>query len=328
MTKGIDRFVSENRQSVKRIDSTFVPVSGQSNQNLSFTNSEIDVSIQIRVYTRSLNDSLISGHPDNNHGSGRGISGDKRSEWTLVEDNETSQDFLTSGRNLLRNALTASSTAFIRETAVGSGGGSVTPDENSLEAENGSAFAWGKDGGNNNQTVSESVFLFSEYGEEVSEYAVYSSSDEIYNRVVTNTITPTNEQEIRVETIFTIEGSGIGNSVITDTGEGIVADSLKDANTTASLSGIGFGSGDSSPQESDTSLDAFEFGVNAERVRSPETAVAHGVVFQDEPSTQPVTIREISVVDADENLIWRAVIDNFEKNDDFQFEAAIGFRIT
>ena len=328
MPKRIDTFVSENRTNIQRIDATFVPVSGQNNQTLTFSGNNIRVEVEIRVYTRSLNDNLVSGHPDGNtHGSGHGVAGDFRGSWSLVEDVEESDDFVQSGRNSLRDALGGSNTDYFGETAVGTGTTGAIPPDSSLESETGSAFAWGEAGSSANISVANSIFLFSEFGDSVSEYGVFSASDLLYNRITTTSVNPGDSEELRVETEFTVTGDGVGNSAITDDGEELIALTLRDSDTPVGLNEIAFGSGNAPPQESDTSLDTEEFRKNVERELSSETITAHTVVFQNEPSSQPVDIQEVGVYDNGGNLLWRTVIDQFTKNEDVEFDTFVGFSI-
>lgn len=328
MTKPIDRFVSENRQNIKKIDSTFVPISVQSSRNLSFTDNSIRVTSEIEVYTRPLNDGLVSGHPNGDvHGSGQGKSGDHRGPWSLVEDSEEARQFLKGGRNSVRDTLAAVSDSYIGKMAVGSGSSNPLPTDSSLDSENGRVFSWPNPGNESNQSEAESIFLFSEYGDDISEYSVYSAGDTIYNRIVTETVSPTEEEEVRVVSTFTVEGDGTGNSVITDIGEDRIAHSFRSIDSPIALNEMRFGDGSSTPQESDTGLDSENFSTFISRERSPETITAQAVVLEIEPSNQPVDISEIGVFDNDGNMIWRTVLDSFEKNGESKFDAFVGFRI-
>lgn len=324
MTRRIDRFVSENRNEIDRINATFVPVSGQTNQTLSFTNSEIEIGVQIEVYKRSLGNSLISGHPDTQHGSGNGVSGDDRGSWSLLEDVEDSENFVQGGRNNTRDALAGESQANFGKTAIGTGNGSVTPSDTSLDSETSRVFAWGEQGGQSNQAVSKSIFLFSQHGQDVSEFGVYSEDGTLYNRIVTPSLTPDLETELRVETQFTVKGYGIGDSVITDTGEDQIAKSLRTPQSIGADE-IAFGDGTTSPSASDTALDNELLRKTAEKLKSPEVLTVQTLVFDNEATGQDIS--EIGVFDNDGNLLWRIVIDTFSKTSEKEFEAVCGYRI-
>lgn len=326
MTKRIDEFVSENRRDIKKIDSTFIPISGQSDKNLSFSDNEFQINVSIEVYTRPLNQALVSGHPNGDtHGSGHGESGDDRGEWTLHDDFEVSAQFVVSGRDSVGEALAGTEGAVVQETAIGNGTNEAQVTDNSLQSEVSRSSAW-KIETTGNESVVGSVFLFSETGSEVSEYGVYSGNDKLYNRITTQTNSISNEEEIRVETTFTVTGDGTGNSVITDTGEGKVAQSFV-SGTPIGIDAFAFGSGSTSPSESDTSLAVPEFDKPAQQTASPEAITARTIVFEDEPQSQPITLSEIGVEDNNGDLLWRTTLEPFEKTDSFEFTATVGFRI-
>lgn len=327
MTKGIDRFVSENRDQITNINANFTPISTQSTQNLSFRYSVIEVEVEIEVYTRPLNNSLISGHPNGSvHGSGEGTLGDNRGNWSLESITMESEDFVQTGRNNVRDVLAGDTTGAIRQTAVGTDSTGVNPGDTSLGNESGRVFAWGKEGGTTKESIAESIFLFSQFGDSVSEYGVYSDSGVLYNRIVTSTVNPSSEEELRTETTFTITADGLGSSVVTNTGEEQIAASLRSVGTAIGLREFGFGNGTSTPSKTDTSLDNELFTKIAEQQRGPEVVTAHTIVFEFEPSTQPVDISEVGVFDNNGNLIWRTTLETFEKDEQTKFEVFAGFR--
>jgi len=327
MVKRIDEFVSENRTNIKKIDATFVPVSGQGTQNLTFSNNEIAVTIGIEVSTRSLNDSLISGHPNGDvHGSGQGVSADQRGSWNTETSSVQSEDFTQDGRDSVAESLAGSETAFLRETAVGTGTSTAVPTDTALDSETDRTFAWAYEGNNPNETVSESYFLFAEYGDQVTEYGVYSGDGKLFNRVTTADIDPTLEEELQVKTTFAIEGDGVGNSAFTDDGEEVVARTLRDSQIVG-IQKIAFGDGAVLPQESDTSLVNELFAKTAQRNLGPESVTAQTVVFSGEPAGQPVDVAEIGVFDNNDNLLWRIIIEDFEKNEDVEFDTFVTFRV-
>lgn len=328
MPKGIDEFVSENRQSTNRIDATFIQVSGQQRQNLNFLNSFILVPTSIKVYTRPLNNSLISGHPDgSSHGSGYGEAGDVRGGWTLVEDVEETENFTQSGRNAVRNVLAGETSAAIDSTAVGAGTTPADPDDTSLQSESGRANAWGREGASVNETISQSFFLFNQFGDSVSEFGVYSGNGNLLNRVTTSAVNPGASEELRVDVSFTIQGSGLGDSVITDDGKASIAESLRRKDTQIGIQEFVYGSGSSDPSPSDSSLESPEFTKIAATEKDPQILIAQTILTEAEPKNQPVNISEIGVKDNNGRLIWRAAIEQFEKTTEFGFDTAAGFRI-
>jgi len=328
MTKRIDQFVSENRESVKRLDSTFIPISGQRSSNYTFSGNQFEIVTSVRVYTRDLNESLISGHPNGSrHGSGQGDSGDFRGSWTLVEDVENSEKFVTDGRNIVAEGLAGQSEAVIGKISVGSGTTDATINDSSLETPSATTFAYPNPGDSSNESTAEGIFLFQEYGDTFSEFGAKSRAGDLYNRITTDTLNPSNEKELRVEIDFEVTNDTTGTSVITDVGQNRVADSLRALDTAIGLNSIAFGTGTTEPTASDTALENEVFEKNAQRLLSSETVTANMVVFQQQPSSQPHDISEIGVFDSSGNMLWRATVDPFEKTSNVEFTTNVSFRI-
>lgn len=326
MPKGIDRFVSENRRATKRIDSTFVEVSSRRRRQFNFGVSRFQVPTSIEVYTRPLNGSLVSGHPEAEHGSGRGVSGDVRGSWTLVTDEEMTEAFVTDGRNAIRDSLDGQESGSISEIAVGSGTNDALTSNTTLQSETGRDSAWAYQGSSSNSTEARCHFLFGEYGENISEFGVLSGNNQLFNRITTTTVTPDKSQEVRIDILFEIGASGVGNSAITMDGRNAVAETIRSPNTVVGLEEYAFGDDSTSPTIGDTSLGNELFTKAAERQIEPEKITAHTVVFEVEPAGQPYTIREIGIKDNTGRLIWRTVVEEFDKDDTTEFEVYAGFR--
>lgn len=327
MPKGIDRYVSENREATRRIDATFVEISSQRDKNINFLNNTITIPTTIQVYTRSLNDSLISGHPNGDkHGSGFGVAGDVRGDWSLVEDVEQSEDFTENGRNSVRNVLAGETTSSMDEMAVGDGTNTASHEDTSLQSKNKRKITHVYEGENTNESVGSSYFLFAEFGDQVSEYGIFDGNGNLLNRITTNSVNPGVEEELRVDIKFTINGSGLGDSKITNDGEESIANSLRSESSTIGVNKFLFGDDDTSPAKSDTALANQTFSKVAQRQKEPETLVAHVFFTDSEPSGLPKTVKEIGIEDNNGNLLWRAIIDSFDKTSDFSFQVSSGFR--
>lgn len=330
MPKRIDEFVSENRQSVKQLNSTFIPISGEGNTTYSFTNNEFEITTSIKgVYTRDLGNSLISGHPTGtNHGSGHGKSGDFRTDWNLIEDTESSRKFVVDGRNIVAKGLAGKDNALIGQVSVGNGTTTAQIGDSTLESENGTVFAFPKPGANNNESIADGAFLFHEYGDTISEFGVKSGNGNLYNRITTATIDPSNEKELRIEVEFAVvQGSTTGTSAITDAGKNKVAESLRAVDTPIGLAQTVYGTGTSSASSSDLSLDNRVLAKNNARELTSESVSANTTVFTNEPATQPHDISEIGVISTDGTLYWRTVIEPFSKDSTNEFTTNITFRI-
>lgn len=326
MPKGIDQFVSENRRATRRIDSTFIEVSSQNRVQYNFGNNKLQLPASIEIYTRPINDGLYSGHPNPEHGSGRGRGGDRRGSWTLQENEELSEEFVKQGRNAIRDTLAGEGQGGIREVVVGSGTTEAQTANTRLEQEHGRTFAWGHQGPSSNTTNARSHFHFAECGDGISECGVVSGNSRLYNRITTNPVTVNEEQEVRVDVLFEVLGSGTGNSVVTDDGLNAIAESIRTTEANVGIEEFTFGSSDATPSKSDSALGNELFTKRAERNREPEVVTAHSVVFEAEPSGQPYTVKEMGLKDNTGRLLWRTVVDPFDKDDSTEFEVYSSFR--
>lgn len=326
MTKGIDRFVSENREATKRIDSTFVEVSSNRKKRFDFGTNVFQIPTSIEVYTRPLNDGLYSGHPNAQHGSGRGTAGDRRGSWTLQTEEEVSEEFLKEGRNAVRDALAGDANGTVGKTVVGNGTNDALASNTQLQNKTGENFSWGYQGPYTNSTIARSHYLFGQFGDAVSEFGVESRGGQLYNRITTSSINPNKSEEMRVDILFEVGGYGRGNSAITDDGRDAVAETIRSSDSLIGIEEYAFGDGDSNPTNDDIALDNELFTKTAQNEIEPEIVSPHTVVFEPEPSTQPHTIREMGIKDNNGRLLWRTVIDDYDKDSSVEFEVYAGFR--
>lgn len=325
--------VAENRESTRRLDGQFVDLPETPQIDLSFARNEIEVAVDsIEVYTRPLNDGLISGHPaGSTHGSGHGVAGEVSGAWSQQSVTVNSKEFVRSGRNALRDALDGQSGGTIREIAVGTGTAEASVGDTALGSETGRSIAYGvKDAAT--KVRARANFGFSEdglAGSDATEFGLFSKSGDLIARVVTDPITVTEEEELRVDITLTVTGTGVGNSVITTKGEERITDAIRDPGTAIGLNEIAFGTGSTDPSKSDTALATESFRKAAQRDLSNERIEASVRVDSSEPASQPETLTEIGVFDnaSSANLLWRTVFDGRFKDDSYGFTATVGFRI-
>lgn len=325
MAKGIDRFVSENRRDVRRIDATFVEVSSRRRKNLDFGLSTIRVAVQTEVRTRSVNDSLISGHPSPSNGSGRGVSGDQRGDWNRQVNEEQEQGLVRDGRNIVRDVLAGDSSASVDKTAVGTGTSNVQPTDSALETETGRKDAWSREGSQSNDAVATSQYLFHQTSPSISEAGVFSQDPLLYNREVFSSVSAGQDKEVRIDVTFKVRGSAVGNSVITNEGEDAIAETFRNE-TVIGIDEFVFGDGTATPSENDTSMGNELFANVVGTELTPEVITAHTVLFEDEPAGQPHSIKEVGLRDNSDRLLWRTRLDAAEKNDTTEFEVYAAFR--
>lgn len=327
MTDKIQEQVAENRNQTRRLDAQFVNVSTQNDRNLSFTNNYVEVTVNLELYSRDLNNSLISGHPDAKHGSGRGEAGDFRGSWSQESVTVSGQVLVRGGRNAIRDALDGQ-TGAVNQIGVGTGTDDPASGDTSLTSETSKNFCWGEKDSFNVTRATSSPFLFADYGDKVQEIGVFDSGSRLLSRsTLKNALDLTNEKELRADVTFTFKGDAIGDAVITDDGEEALADSIASVASTVGLKEINYGTGTAQPSSSDTALAAEEIAKDCFRNLDPEQITAQAKLFDSEPGTQPLDITEIGVTDNNSRLIFRVLIKAFEKNSDFEVNTTIGFII-
>jgi len=323
--------VAENRRGVQQIDGRFIFVPDRRDQNLTFGRNSFEMSLEVEVYTRPLNDSLVSGHPDGSqHGSGQGVSGDQRGAWTLQEDAEASTKWTRDGRNAVRDSL-AGDTGAITQVAVGTSGSAAAVDDAALGAETGRTDAYGiRSTEAFNALRSRANFLFAETGEsglDPVEFGVFDSTGRLLGRVTTDAVAVGPSEEVRVDLTTTIQGGGNGSSAITDEGESAVADSLQLEAVTIGLDEMAWGTGTTAPTESDTSLGNEVYRATVSREKSLETITVSAPQFENQPAGQPYDYTEVGVFDNQGNLVWRTTMDPYEKDENTRFTTSVGFRL-
>jgi len=322
--------VAENRESTRRLDGRFVDLPETANRNLAFARNTIELSVTIEIYKRSLNDSLISGHPDPSHGSGRGVAGDVRGSWSAVSTTTQSALFVRAGRNAVRDSLNGQGGA-VREGAVGTSSTDASVGDTALVAETGSTLAYGiKDSAT--VTRARSNYRFAEDGlgsTDAFEFGVKDETGRLLARLTTDAVSVSEEEELRVDVSLEVNGSGVGNSVITNDGEEAIADSLRAIGDVVGINEIRFGTGSTAASKSDSALEAEEYAQNALRKLQNEAISAETVTDSSIPVSQPVDLTEIGVFDnaSTPRLLWRTTMDTLEKTDAFGFRTTVSFRI-
>lgn len=326
MPRRIEETVAQNRAGQKRLEGYAIEVSSDATRDYVFTGNTVEVTVGIEVYTRPHRSTFIMGHPDPAQGMGRGELGDHRGDWTLVTDTEASGEFTKGGRGTVVDVLSGTLNG-IAALAVGSGTGAAATGDTALESRNGSAFAFGlKDAGN--ITRARGGFRFHEFGDAVAEFGVEDKDGDLMCRLTTTTVNPAADEELKVGITFEFNGSGIGDSVITNAGETGIADGIKLPSETFGLYEVALGTGTTSPSKSDTTLANEQDRKRAARETGSETVRAYTKWYKNEPSPeQPLQVSELGVFDYNGNLMWRTVFDAFEKNDSFPFQGGAQTRI-
>lgn len=326
MPRRIEETVAENRAGQKRLEGYAIEVSSDATRDYVFTGNTVEVLVSVDVYTRPLRSTLIMGHPDAAQGMGRGDLGDNRGSWSQVGATEQSGEFTSDGRLAVVDALAGNNNGITRVVA-GTDSTDAGTGDSALESESGDTFAFGIKQASN-ITRARGPFLFHEFGDTVSEVGVEDKDGNLMARLTLSTVDPTSGQEFKAEIDLEFQGSGIGDSVVTDTGETALANSIKVLGETVGLYEVALGTGTATPQKSNTTLNNEQDRKLAERETGGETIRGTTKWYKNEPSPeQPLDVSELGVFDFDGNLVWHGVFESFEKNDSFPFRGGAQFRI-
>lgn len=325
--------VAENRRNVQRVNSSFVSVPGRRSQGLSFQSNSITVEPSVEVYTRPLNDTLISGHPNGDqYGSGHGVSGDTRGDWTLRENVETSTVWVRGGRNAVRDSL-AGGAGSVEAIAVGTDGSNKDSTAEALGTETGRTFAYGLRGVGEaeNQTRARANFRYAEIGRgglDPQEYGLLDSTGRLMGIVTTDAVPVSASEEVRVDITVTISGNGGGEAVVTENGEEAVAESIQLEGVTVGLDEMAWGIGTSTPTTTDTALDNEVFRKNVARSKDLEQITVSAPQFESEPTGQPYNYTEVGVYDNAGRLMWRTTMSEYTKTDEVRFTTSVTFSLS
>jgi len=326
MVKGADKYISENRSDIRNTQANFIEVTDRgASRDLSFPRNTVEVTVQVEVYKRDLNSSLISGHPNGSaHGSGHGEAGDGRGEWSLVRSSASSAAWTKDGRNAIRDALNGD-VGGIKQAVLGHGSRDASNGDADLQDRQATVYATGtKD--DRNTTRGHGLFLFHEHGDAATEFGLLDDSGRLLCRVTVDDVAPTAEEEVRAEVVLTFEGDATGDSVITDDGEGTVADAIRLDSVTVGLLEMAWGTGTTAFSKSDTALTSEVARTNVARELDLETIRASGKLYESEPASQPVDLSEVGVFDNNGNLFWATTFASEEKDSSAPLTTTVGFR--
>lgn len=332
MTKQADRYIAENRQDIKQTTANFIEAAERQSIELSFGRNTIEVDVGVTVYKRSLDTALIVGHPDAAHGIGEGEVGDQRAgSWTQVENSVSTAEFTRGGRTALRNALDGQ-TGGIEKAGVGTGTADAATGDTAL----GSLSA--KDGAT---TVSAykpdaetargiGVFHFHEHEGSATEFALYNTDGTLICRLtLPSDISPTSTEEVKVEIDLSVDGTGIGDSVITNDGEEAMADALHDPSQNVGLNKIAIGTGSTTFSKTDSALTSETDRKTVIRDLEIEAIRAYTKWYKNEPSGLPTTFTEMAIFDnaSTPRMVWATTFEGEEKTDGVPLRASVGFRL-
>lgn len=327
MARNIDRFVAENRERIRDVDSRFVEVDSERDRDLSFGPSYIEVDVDAVVYRRTTGSQVVFGHADDSKGFGRGTFGDDKGEWEPVATVDVdSVVFTRGGRRSVAQALDGQDGAVTTSKA-----GTGTNDPATADDELTGVYAvtrTSNDKRDDNEARSRGVHDAASWVGDPVELGVFDDSDRLLARVVVDDPDDVfSTDEVRVDITLTFEGDGVGNSVITDVGEESVADAVAFPYESTGPVEFRFGSGTDDFDNGDTSLTDPQFSKANERVVDRNRVTARTHVFESEPDVQPVDVGELAVFDNSDRMIWATSIRTFTKRDGAAFNAESEFRV-
>lgn len=328
MARNIDRFVAENRERIRDVDSRFVEVDSNRDRDLSFGPSFIEVGVAADVYRRTTGSQVVFGHADASKGFGRGTFGDDKGGWEHVADVGVDRVVFTrDGRRAVAQALDGQDGAVTTSKAGTGSDDPVTSDADLTDVYAVTRTANGKP--EPNAVESRGVHDAASWVGDPTEFGIFDDEDRLLARVVVDDPDDVfTDDEVRVDVVLTFEGEGVGNSVITDVGEESIADATAFPYEATGPVEFAFGSGTEQFDKGDTSLTDPKFSKACERLLDRGRVTARTHIFEGEPDTQPVEVGEMGVFDTEDRMIWATTVRSFTKREGAGVNAESEFRIS
>lgn len=319
--------VASNETRTRRVQSQSFEVGEGGRKTLSFGQNTVSVSVEaVEVEQRDVGNTLLSGSPNAENGSGRGVSGDRRGGYTLVEDTPEDTVWTKDGRNVIRDKVDGQN-AEIAEAGVGSGGRSAGKFEPALDEETGRAVAWADySAGDYSENEFTAGFRFQDTEASVQEFGLFSADGRLSARVVVPELTPApGTVEFRVTIRLSVSGDGGPRGVFTTDGIGDIAKFIGER-TAVGLKTIRLGTGTDSFDPSDFELTSPEFGRTASRTLSSEGIDLTIGLFNFEPQGQlPIEFSEVAVETTAGTMLWATTFGPEEKTASQTFEVGVSF---
>jgi len=302
MARRIEEEVSENRRSVRRVESLFRSPATDQSVKLGFLPIELVVDVSGTVDTRPVNDTLVVGGAATAQQVGRGVVGDHRGGWSQAGAATASDgELVEQGRTAFAESM-AATTIGLKHVAVGGDDTRPSVADTALGAPGRITDGWGQKTTTDTVTGTGIVRL-PDQRDTVAEVGLYDQSERLVARVVSDGIDPGPGDEVRVAIDCAITTDPTGSVAVTD------LDTLTDAvaydRETVGIKEIALGTDDTDPTTSDTALGnevvRKEAGTEVQGPRLRATAS----VFRSEPDTSSYEITELGVFDASGTMVWR-----------------------
>lgn len=327
MARNIDRFVAENRERIRDVDSRFVEVDSDRDRDLSFGPSFIEVGVDVTVYRRSTGSQIVFGHADASKGFGRGTFGDDKGVWEPVADVATDRVVFTQGgRRAVAQALDGQDGA-VTTSKAGTGTNDPVTSDDVLTGVYADVRTYNSKPADDT-VQSRAIHDAASWVGDPVEVGIFDDTDRLLARAVVDD--PDDvfaTDEVRVDITLTIEGDGVGNSVVTNDGEAAVADAIAFPFEATGPVEFAFGSGEDQFEKSDSELTDRKFSKANERVLDRNRITARTHIFEGEPDIQPVEVGEMAVFDNNDRMIWATTVRTFTKREGSGFNAESEFRV-
>lgn len=320
--EGIEREIRQNRRDTRRLSGFFSEARQQRQSALQFRPLEVRVDVTATVETRALADTLVVGHPDPEHGVGRGGVGDNRGAWIQQASTSTSA-LLEDGRAAIADALTQAARG-VDQLVTGSGTGDSDPTDDGLEAPAVAVAGWGAQP--DAQTVTgTAVFGFDQAADPVVEVLLEDNEGAPVARATVDAVDRTLSEEVRVEIELAFGAGATPGGAITDWST--IAGAIKSPAETIGLAELALGTDGTAPSTLDTGLGAEVIRKGVGHATGGNGVQAVATVFQGEPTSQPHDLQELGVFDQDGTLLWRLSFGAETKDDDRRLRPASGIRV-
>lgn len=303
MPKDVDKYVAENTQRLRDVDSRFVQVDSDRTRDLSFGSNFINVEVDLTVSTRSTGSQVQFGHPDESKGFDKGTFGEDRGSWSTAQSGATTAEFTKQGREAAAEALAG------REGAVeyGQAGGNdaeATTNDTSLydRLAQGSAFATRS---SNTLTATVAYGALSIIGLP-GEFGLFDRKDRLLCRVTTDksTLSIADTDDVQSKIRLTFTGSGNGAAVVTTEGENALADALVSPTSSIGPVEFAFGSGTDTFAKSDTTITTEEFRKNIDTETGRDRIFVFTQVTESDMTQTSNALAEVVLFDNNGRMIW------------------------
>lgn len=299
--------IAENAKDVRGIDETFIQYSDDNQIDIIFDDLIIEITSNVTIYERDLNSSLISAHPADKHGSAQGESGDNRGAWNKITNITVNDELTYDGRNVIRDSIVRQDPN-INNIYIGDGSNTADKTTTSLSNKTGKENYYIDYYDTNYDIYSEGILLFHNPRSDINEILQETDGNEAMTIATTN-LTNNEEKEYKIEIKYNSTYTGGSSGVFTSNIKSLVGEAL----TAKSINGYtkaNFGTDGTDTQSSDNKLGNEIHNRNIEQSVKNNEINNKSTLYKSIPNTQPHDLKEFGISDKNNNLLWRAKLNN------------------